>query len=51
MGFKSQDDQISHTLPPTTRHHCNLEVWALALSRGIGHHSLVTPEKVLSDYV
>jgi len=40
---------ISHTLP-TTRHRCNLEVWALAQSRGDGHHSLVTPETVLGEY-
>jgi len=25
-------------------------VWALAQSRGVGHRSLVTPEKVLSEY-
>jgi len=35
---------------PTTRHRCNLDVWALAQSRGDGHRSLVTPERVLSDY-
>jgi len=29
LEFKSRADQISHTLP-TTRHRCNLEVWALA---------------------
>jgi len=28
----------------------NLEVWALEQSRGDGHHSLVTPERVLSEY-
>jgi len=33
MGFKSRTDQISHTLP-TTCHRCNLDVWALAQSRG-----------------
>jgi len=43
MGFKSRADQISHTLP-TTRYRCNLEVWALAQSRGDGHRSIVTPE-------
>jgi len=43
MGFKSLADQISHTLS-TTRHRCNLDVWALAQSRGVGHRSLVTPE-------
>jgi len=41
--------QISHTLP-TTRHCCNLDVWALAQSRGNAHCSLVTPEMVLSEY-
>jgi len=41
--------QISHTLP-TTRHRCNPDVWALAQDRGDGHRSLVTPEKVLSEY-
>jgi len=30
---------------PTTRHRCNLDVWALAQSRGNGHRSLVTPPK------
>jgi len=29
MGFKSQADKISHTLP-ATRHCCYLEVWVLA---------------------
>jgi len=47
--FKSRAYQISHTLP-TTRHRCNLDVWALARSRGDGHRSLVTPERVLSEY-
>jgi len=27
-----------------------LIVWAFAQSRGDGHHSLVTPERVLSEY-
>jgi len=27
-----------------------LIVWALAQSRGYGHRSLVTPERVLSEY-
>jgi len=49
MGFKFQADQISHTLP-TTRHCCNLDVWALAQSRGDEHCSLVTPERVISEY-
>jgi len=35
---------------PTTCHRCNLEVWALAQSRGDEHFSLVTPERVLSEY-
>jgi len=34
----------------TTRHRCNLDVWALVQSRGVGRRSLVTPEKVLSEY-
>jgi len=33
MGFKSRADQISHALP-TTRSRSNLDVWALAQSRG-----------------
>jgi len=49
MGFKSRADHISHMLP-TTCHHCNLDVWALAQSRKDGHCSLVTPERVLSEY-
>jgi len=49
MGFKSRADQIFHTLP-TTCHRCNLNVWALAQSRGDGHRSFVTPERVLSEY-
>jgi len=48
MGFKSRADQISYMLP-TTRQRCNLEVWAVAQSRGDGHRSLVTPERVLSE--
>jgi len=35
---------------PTTRHRCNLDVWALMQSRRDGQHSLVTPERVLSEY-
>jgi len=35
---------------PTTRHTATLIVWALAQSRGDGHRSLVTPERVLSEY-
>jgi len=49
MGFISRADQISHTLP-TTRHRCNLDVCALAQSCGDGHRSIVTPERVLSEY-
>jgi len=41
--------RLLHTLP-TTRHRCNLDVWALAQSRGDGHRSLVTPERVFSEY-
>jgi len=48
-GFQSQADHISHRLP-TTCHRCNFKEWALAQSRGDGHRSLVTPEKVLSEY-
>jgi len=29
----------------TTRHYCNLKVWALVQSRGDGHRLLVTPER------
>jgi len=49
MRLKSQADQISHTLP-TTRHCCNLDVWTLVRSRGDGHRSLFTPERVLNEY-
>jgi len=49
MGFKSRVDQISHTLP-TTRYRCNLDVWVLAHSHGVGHFSIVTPERILSEY-
>jgi len=45
MEFKSQADQISHTML-TTRHRFNLDVWALTQSRGDRHRSLVTPERV-----
>jgi len=34
----------------TTRHCCNLKVWTLAQSRRNRHRSLVTPERVLSEY-
>jgi len=36
---------------PITCHCCNLDVWALAQSCRDGHHSLVTPKKVLSEYI
>jgi len=49
MGFKSRADQVSHMLP-TTCYYYNLDVWALAQSRGDGHRSLETPERVLSEY-
>jgi len=35
---------------PTTRHRCNLDVWALTQCRGDGHRSLVIPEMVLGEY-
>jgi len=35
---------------PTTRLCCKLDVWALTQSRGDGHRSLITPERVLSEY-
>jgi len=34
-----------HTVP-TAPNRCNIDVWALAQSRGDGHRSLVTPERV-----
>jgi len=49
MGFKPRADQISHTLP-TTCHCYNLDVWTLAQSCRDRHCSLVTPERVLSEY-
>jgi len=49
MVFKSRDDKISHTLP-MTRHRCNLKVWALAQSLGDGYRSLMTLERLLSEY-
>jgi len=33
---------------PTTRHLCNVKVWALAQRCGDGHRSLVTLEKVFT---
>jgi len=52
--WSSNPEQINfnHTLP-TTHHRCNFEVWPLAqkLRRWVvGHRSLVTPKRVLSDY-
>jgi len=35
---------------PTTRHSCNLDVWALEQSCGDRHRSLVSPKRVLSEY-
>jgi len=35
---------------PTACHRCNINVWALAQNRGDGHHSPVTPERVLSKF-
>jgi len=35
---------------PTTRHRYNFDVWVLVQSRGDGHRSLMTPERVLSEY-
>jgi len=32
---------------PMTCYRCNLDVWALVQSRGDGHCSLVTPERVI----
>jgi len=49
MRFKSRDDEISHTLP-MTYHRCNLNMQALAQSLGDGHRSIVTLERVLSEY-
>jgi len=49
IGFKSRADQISLSLP-TTRHRCNFEVWALVQYRRDGHRSLVTLERLLSEY-
>jgi len=34
---------------PTTRHRCNIDVWALAQSCRDGHRSFVTPGRVLSE--
>jgi len=34
----------------TTRHRCNLDVWALVQSREVESCSLVTSERVLSEY-
>jgi len=48
IGFKFWANQISPMLP--TNHRCNLDVCILAQSRGDEHHSLVTPERVLSEY-
>jgi len=50
MGFTSQANQISHTLP-TTRHRCKLDAWALEQSRRVGHHPLMTPKRVFIKWV
>jgi len=52
MHLSSRETTInlSSILCKTTRHRCNLDVWALAQSRGDGHRSLVTPKRVLSEY-
>jgi len=49
MGFKFRADQLSDTLP-TTRHRHSLDVWAQAQNLGVWYYSLVTPERVLSEY-
>jgi len=49
MGFKSGTDQIStHCQRLATA--ATLKVWALAQRRRVGHRSLVTPVRVLSEY-
>jgi len=51
MEYKFRADQISHTLPTTRLSSpLHLDVWVLLQSRRDGHRSLVTPEKVLSEY-
>jgi len=35
---------------PTAHHCCSIDVWTLAQSRGDGHRSIVTPERVLNEY-
>jgi len=35
---------------PTTHHHCNLDAWALAQRRRVGHCSLVISKRVLRVY-
>jgi len=48
MGLKSRADQISHVANDSLP----LQPWCVSLgaSRGEGHRSLVTPERVWSDY-
>jgi len=36
---------VANDSPP-----CNLDVWVMAKSRGVGHRSLVTPKRILSEY-
>jgi len=40
----------SPTRLPMTLHRCNLKVWTLAQSLGDRHRSLVTLERILSEY-
>jgi len=50
MKFKSRLDQISHMLT-TTRHHCNIEVWALgAKTRRWASLTRDTRVRILSEY-
>jgi len=44
-------DFICTKIIQRSHHHpCNLDVWALVQCRGVGHRSLVTPERVLNEY-
>jgi len=49
MKFYSRADQ-SHTLYQRLATTATLIIWGLAQSRGDEHRSLVTPERVLSEY-
>jgi len=46
----SNPELIKSLIRSTTHTRCKLDVWAQAQSRRVGHHSLVTPERVLSEY-